>query len=346
MRFPWSRKFESRAGTTFTDAQIAALTAKAGGLGQASPTAVGALEACAGVVGRGFAAAEVGGRPVVAQALTPDILEMVGRSLIRRGEILLYIDVTEDRLMLLPATSYNIQGGPNPDTWAYDLMLNGPSGNLSYSGVRADSVVHVKYAVDPIEPWKGCAPLDVARLTGRLSAETVNALADESSTPVGQLIGLPVDGNDPTVASLKADIKTSQGKMAFLQTGDWGSVGEGYADLVPKRFGAAPTEHLVELFKHSSAEVYAACGFNPALFISGDSASLRESWRLALFGVVSPLAIKVQAELTAKLETEVTLGFEEMKASDVQGRARALQAMTNGGMEIERAVALSGLLME
>ena len=82
--------------------------------------------------------------------------------------------------MLLPATSYNIMGGPNPATWAYDLMLNGPSGTMSYNGVGGDSVIHVKYAVDPVQPWRGCAPLDVARLSGRLSAATVNALADES----------------------------------------------------------------------------------------------------------------------------------------------------------------------
>ena len=82
-------------------------------------------------------------------------------------------------------------------------------------------MIHVKYAIDPTEPWRGCAPLDVAKLTGRLSAETVNALADESSTPVGQLMGLPVDGDDPTVVGLKSDMKTSKGKMGFLQTGDW-----------------------------------------------------------------------------------------------------------------------------
>ena len=176
--------------------------------------------------------------------------------------------------------------------------------------------------------------------------ETVNALADESSTPVGQLLGLPVDGDDPTITALKSDMKTAKGKMAFLQTGDWGNVGEGYVDLTPKRFGAAPPEYLVELYKASSAEVYAACGFNPSLFVSGDSASLRESWRLALFGVISPLAVKVEAELSAKLDTSIQLGFAEMKASDVQGRARSFQSMVGGGMEIERAVALSGLMME
>ena len=60
------------------------------------------------------------------------------------------------------------------------------------------------------------------------------------------------------MSALKSDIGKAKGRMAFLQTGDWGNVGAGYTDLVPKRFGAAPTEHLVDLFKHSNAEVYAA----------------------------------------------------------------------------------------
>ena len=110
----------------------------------------------------------------MAEALNPDVLEMVGRSLIRRGEILLYVDTTGDRLLLLPATSYDIQGGPIRQR-GIQLMLNGPSGTISYTGVGADSVIHIKYAVDPVEPWRGNAPMDVARLSGRLSAETVNA---------------------------------------------------------------------------------------------------------------------------------------------------------------------------
>ena len=345
MKFPWSRN-EVRAGTTFTDSFIAALTAKADGAGLIAATATAALESCAGLVGRGFASAKVGGRDVLSAALTPDILEMTGRALIRRGEVLFYVDSSGSRLLLLPATSYDIQGGPNPATWTYNLMLNGPSGNMTYTGLGAESVIHVKYAVDPVEPWRGNAPLDVARQSGRLSSELVNALADESSTPTGQVMGLAVDGNDDTIVTLKADFKTAKGKLAFMQAGDWGAAGGSFTDLVPKRFGAMPPEPLVELFKHSSAEVFSSCGFNPALFVAGDAASLRESWRLALFGVVSPLAIKFAAELSLKFDEEITLGFEEMKASDVQGRARAMQSMVGGGMEIERAVALSGLLME
>ena len=36
-------------------------------------------------------------------------------------------------------------------------------------------------------------------------------------------MGLPVDGDDPTVVGLKADMKSAKGKMGFLQTGDWGA---------------------------------------------------------------------------------------------------------------------------
>ena len=64
MKFPWSRN-EVRAGTTFTDSFIAALTAKADGAGLIASTATAALESCAGLVGRGFASAKVGGRDVL-----------------------------------------------------------------------------------------------------------------------------------------------------------------------------------------------------------------------------------------------------------------------------------------
>ena len=49
-----------------------------------------------------FAACEVHGPESVVKALTPDLLSMVGRALIRRGEILFHVDVTDGRLRLFP----------------------------------------------------------------------------------------------------------------------------------------------------------------------------------------------------------------------------------------------------
>ena len=56
-------------------------------------------------------------------------------------------------------------------------------------------------------------------------------LADESSGPVGRLLGIPVDGADATTMGLKQDIKNAAGRMALLETGDWSAAGDGRVDL-------------------------------------------------------------------------------------------------------------------
>ena len=93
----------------------------------------------------------------------------------------------------------------------------------------------------------------------------------------------------------------------------------------------------------SSREVWAACGFNSSLFGGIQAAAVRESWRLALFGVLSPLGRLVQAELRAKLG-DVTLDWSELRASDLSGRARAFQSMVGAGMDVSKAAGLAGLM--
>ena len=188
-------KLETRQ-TSYTDTLIAALVSRVAGKTLAIPGAIGALEACAGTVGRSFMAAEVNARPAVVGALTPQCLEMIGRGLIRRGEAVFQIDSTGGMLRFLPAQSWSVTGGPLPETWEYRLTLGGPSRTLTYDLIPSTSVLHFRYAADPSEPWRGNGPIDVASLTGRLSANTINQLADEASGPVGRLLGIPKDGED------------------------------------------------------------------------------------------------------------------------------------------------------
>ncbi len=95
----------------------------------------------------------------------------------------------------------------------------------------------------------------------------------------------------------------------------------------------------------ASREVWAACGFNASLFEGNQAAAVREAWRLALFGVLSPLGRLVQTELRAKLG-DVTLDWSELRASDLSGRARAFQSMVGGGMPVADAVAIAGLMVD
>ena len=273
---------------------------------------------------------------------------MIGRALIRAGEVVFLIDTEAGRLRLVPAETHDVEGGPFSEEWEYRLTLGGPSRTVTYDFVPAASVLHFRYAVDPARPWRGNGPVQVAALAGRLSAETVRALGDESSGPVGRLLGIPVDGADATVEGLKADIKNASGRVALLETGDWGNAGgDAKVDLKVERFGAEPPASLVDLVDVSSREIYAACGFNAALWGGSQAASVREAWRLALFGVLSPLGRLVEAELQEKLEDTVTLSsWQELRASDLSGRARAFQSMVGGGMAVDQAVAVAGLMVE
>ena len=196
MKFwPFGNHLERRE-SAYTDAVIAALVSKADGKTLALPSATAALEAASGTVGRGFAAAEVDGPSYITGALTPAIMEMVGRSLITLGEVVFLIDTRDGELKLFPTEKHDIAGGPDPSTWTYRLTLNGPTRTITHSDVPAQSVLHFRYAVDPARPWAGRGPIQVAALAGRLSAETVKALGDEASGPTGRLLGIPVDGQD------------------------------------------------------------------------------------------------------------------------------------------------------
>ena len=176
------------------------------------------------------------------------------------------IDTQAGKLRLIPAETHDVEGGPFPEEWEYRLTLGGPSRTVTYDFVPAASVLHFRYAADASTPCRGNGPVEVAALAGKLSAETVRALGDESSGPVGRLLGIPVDGTDATVEGLKADIKNAAGRVALLETGDWGNAGgDAKVDLKAERFGAEPPVSLVDLVDVSSREIYAACGFNAAL---------------------------------------------------------------------------------
>ena len=346
MRWPWSKR-ETRADSSYTDALVNILTANASGEVTAFPTATGALEAAAGFVGRAFAAAEVSAPDTVLPALDPSCLALIGRSLIRRGEFVAAIDVAGGRVSLLPAASHDIEGSADPASWTYRLTLGGPERTVTLTAQPAAGVVHIVYARDPERPWRGYGPLQVAQLAGRLSAETVAALADESSGPRGSFLPLPVDGSHPTLTAFQGTIKRAKGDIVTVQGGDWGNPASGGdARYQSMRFGASPPSPLVSLMECASREVLMSCGISPALFGASDGTASREAYRQCLHTLIAPLGNMVSAELSRKLEAAVTLDWQELRAGDIAGRARAFQSMVKAGMDLTKAAALAGLLVE
>ena len=118
-------------------------------------------------------------------------------------------------------------------------------------------------------------------------------------------------------------------------------------DYEPKRIGANPPAALTTLRSDAALAVLSACGVPVELVTPGDGTGSREAWRRFLHGTVQPVAVCVAAELATKLDVpNLTLSFDKLFASDLSGRARAFQSMVNGGMAVEQAAALAGLLAD
>ena len=348
MRWPWQAR-ETRADSSYTSALIEVLAGQASGQAITS-TATSALETAAGVLGRAFGQAEVHAPDAMRDALSPACMVLIGRSLIRRGEIVFAIRVIGGRVKLLPASSHDVYGGADPDDWVYRVTATGPGELHTFTDLPASGVVHLTYATDPETPWRGVGPLQVARMGGRLSSETAAALADESSGPRGSLLPLPMPGDDPSVELLKADLKGLRGKLATVETQQsMAPGGAGSNDgWIARRIGAEPPDALVKLHELASREILAACGIPPVLFATSNpnGTAAREGWRQLLFGTAAPLGRLVVDELARKLETDIEIEWDELRASDIAARARAFQSLVGAGMDLAKAASLSGLMIE
>ena len=143
---------------------------------------------------------------------------------------------------------------------------------------------------------------------------------------------------------MKADIKAARGKALLVETSSAGW-GEGKTaaparDWKAERLGPHPPEAMATITKQTFAAVLAACGCSMAMFDDSDGTSKREAQRIFLHGTVRPLG----KLLSAELETEIALNFDQLYMHDLAGRAQAFQRMVAGGVAVNEALATSGLL--
>ena len=345
------REPEQRANAPYTDALIGALEAQAVGQGIGDPSAIAALEAAVALYSRAFAAATL--TPAEAgAALTPAVLALVARNLIRRGEDFHRVYVRGGRVVIEPCGfAYAHGNGPDPMSWTYNVTLYGPT-DSRHEWVPAASVLHTRYSVDSSRPWFGQGPMHWAHRTGTLAGALETRLGEEAGGPVGHVIPVPQDGgdggDDDPLASLKADMAAAKGRTLLAETtaAGWGDgkVAAPMADYRPQRFGASPPDSLPSLRTEAGMSVLSACGVPVSLVTDADGTSQREAWRRFVMGSVEPLLAIVGEEIERKLDTRVSFDLSRLWAHDLAGRASSFKAMVTAGMDIERAAALSGLL--
>lgn len=351
MRWPWQRKPEDRAG--YSDRIVdAVLAAVSGNTASAGSTA--AVEAAAGAVARGFAAATVeGASPAVVASLTPDVLALIARNLIRAGDSMHLIETGPDGLALLPVGTWVIQGDADPATWFVRCDLFGPTGN-SVRIVPHAAVVHCRYAVDPARPWQGVSPLAWAETAATLLAGTETALSRDTNAALAYVVPQPPsraeDNDADPLAALKQALVSAKGKSVFVESTATAYGGDHRdrprEDWEQKRLGPHPPETLVKLHGAAAEAVLSTIGIDPVLagFRGGDGTMAREAYRRFERLVVQPLGRIVETELRLKLDSPgLMLKFDSLRASDFAGAARAYKAMVEAGVSTDAAAAILDL---
>ena len=163
-----------------------------------------AMESASGMWARALAAATVTGDR---GALTRRVRHMIGRSLIRAGEIVFAIRVDAGRVVLDPCSTFEVL----PD-WRYRVEVPEPGGRFVAATHPREGVCHFIWTSDAREPWRGRSPLGSASLGGRLAANVESKLADETGAPSALILPVPSDGGAPALQQIRQDIAGRQGE--------------------------------------------------------------------------------------------------------------------------------------
>lgn len=352
-RKPKPQPVEERSlGDDYAGALLSAQTAGAGGFGYgdnfgarsypgaAAAARTSAAETCARWWAAALGSATVAGDPY--GAVTSGALALAGRELIRSGEIVFQIRVRAGRVLLIPAVTAWIDGEADPDTWTYRLTLAGPSSTRSVT-LPAAAVVHLRWAELPRAPWRGVGPLALAREGARRAWAAETRLADVASIAVGQgqMLTTELSSDEENLTEFVEDLH------------DWRRANMGGPFVTSRKFdtvditrGTAPDAADVANAREALSAIAAACGIPPTLLAPEPTAAAgqREAFRQFLFGSVSPLADLLAAELRDKLDApDIALSFEELRAADITGRARAYRSLVDAGFPPKLAADVCGL---
>lgn len=339
----WER--ETRAEQPYTDALVELLLQQAsGGDGPITDGGTATETACRGLWARAFAVADVQPQTPATRALTASVLSLAAEQLFDRGESLWLIDVEGGQVMLTPAASWTLYSGS-----MYELELPEPN-QIRTRFVSTDSVVHLRISPSIRTPWAGRSPVgDQSGKSARLLAAVEQRLGQEAAGTIGHVLPMPVV--DDSTKGLQDDIPRLSGKTVLVPStsGNWDqgpAAAAPRSDWQPRRLGADPPAALVQLRSDVRADVTAAAGIDPVLLSErSDGTSKREAYRHFLHSTVVPIAELILPELRRKLDQpDLALSFDRLFAGDLSGRARAFQSMVSGGMALEKAASLAGLL--
>ena len=338
MKWPWSRP-EIRS-SSYTDQVISQIMSHASGASDGS--ALAAIETASRWWGSGLASATVKPSSGALSAISPSVLDTVGRALCRSGESLHVIDVSAGRVRLISCGSWRVSGSEDPASWRYRVTLSGPSSSREAT-VPAASVLHFRYAPDPCRPWAGRSPVQLALDTFKAASLLEGAAKEEFSFTQKQLIAprrgagdfAPIDSLTPdTIQKIVSAFAEHVGAPTIVLP----------ADVVPSRLGPEPPDSFALLRDRFENSILAACGIPPSLIAANTTGTAaREAYRQILHATLRPIGALVAEELRDKLDPAAELSFTALRAGDIAGTARAFGSLVTAGLTPQSAAAIVGI---
>ena len=328
---------------SYTDTVIARLVAASTGAGDGG--ALAAIETASRWWGSGLASATVKPSNIALQAVTPAILDSIGRSLCRSGESLYVISVSGGRVRLIACGSWTVSGSDDPASWLYRVTLSGPSSTRTFT-LPAASVLHVRYAPHPSQPWAGRSPVRLAIDTARVAGLLENATAGELNFTQSQMLTPRRGAGDYSLTDTLAPDAIQKIVSAFAEHVSTGAFVIP-SDVTAQRLGPEPPDSFPLLRDRFENSILSMCGIPPALVASrGTGTAMRESFRQVLHALLKPLGAILGEELREKLDPAAALDFSALRAGDIMGSARAFGSLVNGGLTPKSAAAVVGLDVE
>ena len=326
--WPWPRS--ERRG--YTELQSARVREEAEG----RPSGTSAVEVVANMFADVLAAARVEGTDV----LGPDLLHHVGGELVRRGEVVLVVDV-EDGLGLVPTSDHQVLDG-----WRYRVEIPEPPGKVRKRTVPRDGVMHVMWRRHPREPWRGISPGSGAGTPAvQLAHRAEVKIMEEWRAPTAHIVPVP---NPESAKGIREDLAAAKGGAVTPESTaagwDQGPAGAPRQDFQAQRLG--PTVPETMLRGHRDAVIAVAGEYGvPEALLAGDAdgTAMREGYRRWILARVDPLARRIAAEASRVLETPVTISLRSLWGHDLQGRAAAVQKLVAAGVDVDSARQVAGL---
>lgn len=339
MNWPWSKPApETR---NYADALLAHLYEAAG---QSSlPASSGsAARLGAGWIGRTLSTVNLS--PAAGSIpFFPVDLAAVGRDLVESGQSV-WLLKGRRWLQCSPIAEVSIAAGL-PESWLYNMKLAGSDRTLRAIGL---DVLHIRWSHEATRPGVGVGPLE--NKAARIAANLEAVLLGESSGASGYLMGLP-PGSDPFLAKIKSRIESMRGKLLALENTFKPSPMSPEQDAKfsifqkPVRFGFDPPETVLKTWQQASAYVLESCGLPSQLMMKSEGLASRELLRRVRATLLEPLMQTVLAEL-AKTGNPHKSEFSGDLATDLATRARSFQALVKSGLDVSKAAALSGLILD